>query len=220
MAGIRTPRKIDVLARENPLLFQQLSRIASQLEAHYRDAQDMEFTVEHGKLYMLQTRAAKRTGEAAVKMAVDMVTEGIITQEEAIMRVNPEQLYQILLPRFDLEAKAAAAAAGNLLGTGLNASPGAATGEAVFDPETAEKRGQLGESVVLIRTETSPDDVHGMIQARGIVTALGGATSHAAVVARALGKPCITSCRDLYVDLDARQCTLGGKVIREGTRSA
>ena len=216
VAGIRTPRKIDVLARENPLLYQQLSRIASQLEAHYRDAQDMEFTVEHGKLYMLQTRAAKRTGEAAVKMAVDMVTEGIITQEEAIMRVNPEQLYQILLPRFDLEAKAAAAAAGNLLGTGLNASPGAATGEAVFDPETAEKRGQLGESVVLIRTETSPDDVHGMIQARGIVTALGGATSHAAVVARALGKPCITSCRDLDVDLDARQCTLGGKVIREG----
>ena len=135
VAGIRTPRKIGVLARENPLLFQQLSRISSQLEAHYRDAQDMEFTVERGKLYMLQTRAAKRTGEAAVKMAVDMVTEGVITQEEAIMRVNPEQLYQILLPRFDLEAKAAAAASGNLLGSGLNASPGAATGEAVFDPE-------------------------------------------------------------------------------------
>ena len=216
VSGIRTPQKLAVLGQENPMLFRQLSAIANQLEAHYRDAQDMEFTVERGKLYMLQTRSAKRTGEAAVKIAVDMVTEGIITQDEALMRVDPEQVYQVLLPRFDPVAKAAAEAAGNLLGTGLNASPGGASGKAVFDPDTAEALGQQGEGVILVRAETSPDDVHGMIHAKGILTASGGATSHAAVVARGLGKPCVTGCADLQVDVEARQCTLGGRVVKEG----
>jgi pyruvate,orthophosphate dikinase len=216
VAGTRTPQKITRLAQENPPLFRQLSRIAAQLERHYRDVQDLEFTVERGKLYMLQTRSAKRTGEAAIKTAVDMVAEGLITREEALMRVQPDHVYQLLLPRFDPEGKAQAESQGRLLGVGLNASPGAASGTVVFDPDTAEALGRRKESVILVRTDTNPDDVHGMIEAKGILTALGGATSHAAVVARGLGKRCVTGCSALEVDVPGRRCTVGGRVLREG----
>ena len=212
VAGIRTPQKISQLATKAPTLYQQLEQIAQRLESHYHDVQDLEFTVEQGKLYMLQTRSAKRTGPAAVKTAVDMVQEGLISREEALLRVEPEHVYQLLLPRFDEEAKAQ----GDLLATGLNASLGAASGAAVFDPDRAEAMGLQGEAVILVRQDTNPDDVHGMIQAKGILTALGGATSHAAVVARMLGKPCITGCPDLEVDTASRSCTLGGRTILEG----
>ena len=212
VAGIRTPQKISHLATKAPTLYRQLEEIAQRLESHYHDVQDLEFTVEQGKLYMLQTRSAKRTGQAAVKTAVDMVREGLISREEALRRVEPEHVYQLLLPRFDEGAMAQ----GDLLAIGLNASLGAASGTAVFDPDRAEAMGREGEAVILVRQETNPDDVHGMIQAKGILTALGGATSHAAVVARMLGKPCITGCPGLEVDAAARSCTLGDRTIQEG----
>jgi pyruvate,orthophosphate dikinase len=212
VAGIRTPQEISHLATRSPKLYHQLEDIALRLEYHYRDAQDIEFTVELGKLFLLQTRSAKRTGPAAVKIAVDMVSEGLISREEAIQRVEAEHVNQLLLPRFDENAKSK----GILLATGLNASLGAASGKAVFDPDIAEEMGHRGESVILIRQETNPDDVHGMIQAKGILTALGGATSHAAVVARMLGKPCITGCQGLEVDSASSSCTIGGQRLNEG----
>jgi len=178
--------------------------------------QDMEFTVERGKLYMLQTRSGKRTAQAAVKIAVDMVKEGIITPEEAVMRVEPGHVVQLLLPGFDPNAKDAAAREGRLLTKGLNASPGAAVGKAVFDPDKAEEWGNAGQRVVLVRTETSPDDVHGMIAAQGVLTSRGGATSHAAVVARGMGKPCVSGAEGVVVDEERRQFTAGGKVVKEG----
>ena len=162
-----------------------------RLERHYREMQDVEFTIERGKLWMLQTRAGKRTAQAAVKIAVDFVREGIISQEEALLRVEPSQVEVLLHPRFDEQAKAEARKRGDLLAQGLNASPGAAVGQAVFDADTAEKWGQEGKAVILVRPETTPDDVHGMLQAKGILTQRGGATSHAAVVARGLGLPAV-----------------------------
>ncbi|MCS7001674.1 MAG: pyruvate, phosphate dikinase [Dehalococcoidia bacterium] len=216
VAGIRTPKKIIQLRAEMPELYQQLADIAERLERHYRDAQDIEFTIERGKLYMLQTRAAKRTADAAVKMAVDMAREGLITREEAINRVDPEQIVQVLLPRFDERAKAAAIAAGHLLTVGLNASPGAASGRAALDAETAVKWAECKERVVLVRPETKTDDVHGMIVSQGVLTARGGATSHAAVVARGLGKPCVTGAEALSVDLETRTFTVDGRTFREG----
>ncbi|MCH7706410.1 MAG: pyruvate, phosphate dikinase, partial [Chloroflexi bacterium] len=215
VAGIRTPQKIAGMAEQMPAQYQELEQIAQRLEGHYRDAQDMEFTVERGVLYMLQTRSAKRTARAAVKMAVDMVNEGLITKEEALSRVEPSQIDQLLLPRFDEAAKAQAVSDGRLLAIGLNASPGAASGKAVFDPDRAVELGEAGESVILVRTETTPDDVHGMLRASGVFTARGGATSHAAVVARGLGKPCVTGCEALVVDVQAKQCTIDGRVVRE-----
>lgn len=215
VAGIRTPREITELARSNPALYKELEVIAKRLEDHYRDAQDMEFTVEHGTLYMLQTRAAKRTAQAAVKIAVDMVNEGIISRDEALTRVEPEQINQLLLPRFDERAKDEATQKGHHLATGLNASPGAASGKAVFDPDRAAQLGDRGESVILVRTETNPDDVRGMLKAKGVLTARGGATSHAAVVARGLGKPCVAGCEAVLVDPDGTQCTVDGRVITE-----
>jgi pyruvate,orthophosphate dikinase len=216
VAGIRTPKRIDELETEFPALYHQLADIAARLERHYRDAQDLEFTIERGTLYMLQTRAAKRTAAAAVKMAVDMVGEGLITKQEAVQRVEPEQVIQILMPRFDESAKAAAVAEGRLLATGLNASPGAASGLAVLTADRAVEWANRGRRVILVRPETNPDDVHGMIVAEGVLTARGGATSHAAVVARGLGKPCVAGTEALQVDTEGGTFGVDGRVLREG----
>jgi len=204
VAGIRTPSKINRLQKDLPDVYRQFQDIAQRLERHYRDMQDLEFTVEKGRLYMLQTRSAKRTAQAAVKAAVDMVEEGLISEQEAVKRVDPFQVYQLLLPRFDEEEKARATKAGKFLARGLNASPGAATGKAVFDADRAEQLGKAGTAVVLVRPETSPDDVHGMLVAKGILTARGGATSHAAVVARGLGLPCVAGCEGIRVHDEER----------------
>jgi len=216
VAGIRTPHPISQMQSEMPAVYKQFLRLAQMLERHYKDVQDLEFTVERGKLWMLQTRSGKRTAQAAVKTAVDMVRERLITKEDALLRVDADQLYQLLLPRFDPDDKSAAEREGKRLAQGLNASPGAATGIAVFDPDTAAELGGKGQAVILVRPETNPDDVHGMLVARGILTARGGATSHAAVVARGLGKPCVAGAEAIRVDLDARQFSVNGQVIRQG----
>ncbi len=216
VAGTRTPQPIATLERDMPQVYEQFRQIAHRLEKHYKDMQDLEFTIERGTLYMLQTRAGKRTAAAAVKVATDMVNEGLIDTETAIQRVEPNHVVQLLLPRFDQKSKDEAVAAGRLLANGLNASPGAATGKAVFDADRAAELGKK-EAVVLVRPETSPDDVHGMIEARGILTARGGATSHAAVVARGMGKPCVAGTETIRIDLVARTMTAdNGTVIREG----
>ncbi|MCL4545385.1 MAG: pyruvate, phosphate dikinase, partial [Chloroflexi bacterium] len=216
VAGIRTPSKIDRLAQEAPTVYEQFVRIANQMERHYRDMQDLEFTIERGKLYMLQTRSGKRTAAAAVKIAVDMVREGLITKEEAIQRIEPATINQLLLPRFDNDDKEAANKGGRLLAKGLNACPGAATGRVVFDADEAERRGKAGESVILVRQETSPDDVHGMLVAKGILTQRGGATSHAAVVARQLGLPCVAGCGDISVNVEEGLFTTpAGLIVKE-----
>ena len=214
VAGIRTPKPIAQLAQEMPDVYRQFVEIAQRLERYYRDMQDLEFTIERGRLWMLQTRAGKRTAAAAVKVAADMVREELITRQEAVQRVEPGQVYQLLLPRFDEADKKRATDQGMLLSRGLNASPGAASGIAVFDPDTAQSLGQQGKSVILVRPETSPDDVHGMLEAKGILTQRGGATSHAAVVARGLGKPCVAGAEGIRVE--ARQFSANGTVIKEG----
>ncbi len=218
VAGIRTPSKISRLADELPHVYEQFQQIAQRLEQHYHDMQDLEFTVEKGRLYMLQTRSGKRTAQAAVKVAVDMVEEGLISEQEAVKRVEPNQVYQLLLPRFDEEEKKRAASEGRLLAKGLNASPGAAFGKAVFDADRAEQLGKSGVQVVLVRRETSPDDVHGMLAAKGILTSRGGATSHAAVVARGLGLPCVAGCEGIQVSEEEALFRVVGSdiVIREG----
>jgi pyruvate, orthophosphate dikinase len=216
VAGIRTPFKISELKDKFPSIFEQLVRVAELLEKHYRDVQDVEFTVEGGRLWMLQTRAAKRTARAAVRTAVDMVREGLITKEEALLRVEPSHVYQLLLPRFDEEAKVVARKENRYLAKGLNASPGAATGHVSFDPDEAERMGREKQPVVLVRQETSPDDVHGMLYAKGILTAHGGATSHAAVVARGLGLPCVAGCEVLQIDYDEGLFRVGEKIVRRG----
>ncbi len=216
VAGTRTPHPIAQMEREFSGVYRQFQDVAKMLERHYKDVQDLEFTVERGKLWMLQTRAGKRTAQAAVKVAVDMAREKLISREEALLRVEPEQIYQLLLPRFDPEDKGAAEREGKLLARGLNASPGAATGMAVFDPDTAVEIGANGQAVILVRPETNPDDVHGMLIARGILTARGGATSHAAVVARGLGKPCVAGAEAIRVDPHAKQFSVDGQVIRQG----
>jgi pyruvate,orthophosphate dikinase len=216
VAGIRTPMKISELQQKNPKVYDEFRKIARKLEKHYRDMQDLEFTIERGKLWMLQTRAGKRTARAAVRIAVEMVREGLITKAEAIQRVEPNHVVQLLMPQFDAAAKADAAQRGNLLATGLNASPGAATGLAIFNPDTAEKLGKEGKSVILVRYETSPEDVHGMYASKGILTQHGGATSHAAVVARGAGLPCVAGCEGIHVDEEKRVFTVGDKIVREG----
>lgn len=216
VAGIRTPQPISTLQRDMPEAYEQFQQIAERMEKHYRDMQDLEFTIERGKLYMLQTRNGKRTAASAVKIAVDMVREGVISEEEALLRIDPKHVVQLLLPRFDDVARAQAVSSDKLLAKGLNASPGAAVGKAVFDADRAAEWGQAGEAVILVRPETSPDDVHGMIAARGILTARGGATSHAAVVARGMGKPCVAGCETLRIDPAAREMSVDGKVIAEG----
>ena len=218
VAGIRTPSKIARLQEDLPQVYEQFQDIARRLEQHYRDMQDLEFTVEKGRLYMLQTRSAKRTAQAAVKVAVDMVEEGLISEEEAVKRVEPIQVYQLLLPRFDESEKQKAEEEGRLLAKGLNASPGAAIGKAIFDADRAEQLGKAGTPVVLVRPETSPDDVHGMLVAKGILTARGGATSHAAVVARGLGLPCVAGTEGIRVHEEERLFRVVGSdiVIHEG----
>src|SRR6202790_3784324 len=218
VAGILTPSKIDRLEQDLPHVYQQFLEIAQRLEQHYHDMQDLEFTVEKGHLYMLQTRSGKRNAQAAVKIAVDMVAEGLISEQEAIKRVDPGLVSILLLPRFDDEDKKKATKEGRLLAKGLNASPGAASGKAIFSADEAEKLGKAGTPVVLVRPETSPDDVHGMLVAKGVLTARGGATSHAAVVARGLGLPCVAGTEGIRVSEEDHLFRVVGKdiVLREG----
>ncbi len=217
VAGIRTPMKIVGLRDEQPELYQQLADIGQRLEQHYRDAQDIEFTVERNKLYILQTRSAKRTGPAAVRMAVEMANDGLIDRAEAIQRVTPaDQIVQLLLPRFVTEAGVAAVSEGRRMATGLAASPGAAAGKVVFDADRAVEMAGRGEIVILVRPETNPDDVHGILKAEGVLTSRGGITSHAAVVTRGLGKPCIVGAGEIVVDLDTRTFAAAGRTVAEG----
>ncbi|MGE3747441.1 MAG: pyruvate, phosphate dikinase [Sphingomonadaceae bacterium] len=222
VAGIRTPQYLTKAAREAaaakpasmeeamPEVYTQLAGVFDLLERHYRDMQDIEFTVERGKLWMLQTRAGKRTAKAALKIAVDMANEGLITRDEAVARVDPAALDQLLHPTLDPKAPR------DVIAKGLPASPGAASGIAVFDSDTAEKRSELGDSVILIRVETSPEDIHGMHAAKGILTARGGMTSHAAVVARGMGRPCVSGVGSLAIDAKARLFRVGGREVKEG----
>jgi pyruvate,orthophosphate dikinase len=210
VAGIRTPEPLARMEQVLPQAYEQLLETMRRLEQHYRDMQDIEFTVEDNDLYLLQTRSAKRTAAASVKAAVDMVEEGLISPEEAIARIDPVQLDQLLHPMLDPTATWEVAA------RGLNASPGAASGRIVLDADTAEQRGKGGESVILVRWETTPDDIHGLIQAAGVLTAHGGMTSHAAVVARGMGKPCVAGCDALTIDMNTRTITLAGRELREG----
>jgi len=210
VAGVRTPQPLAELRGRMPEAYDQLLETMGALERHYRDVQDIEFTVEEGRLYLLQTRTAKRTAAAAIKAAVDMVAEGLIDRDEAVARIDPTQLDQLLHPRLDPAAEFEVAA------QGLNASPGAACGRIVLDADSAEERGKAGESVILVRWETTPDDIHGLIQAKGVLTAHGGMTSHAAVVARGMGKPCVAGCEDLEIDAGAKTVRIGGHQLSEG----
>ncbi|MEW6056188.1 MAG: pyruvate, phosphate dikinase [Bdellovibrionota bacterium] len=223
VAGIRTPQPINetskneanrdlaTLERVMPQAYAELVQVYQRLEKHYRDMQDIEFTIQKGKLYMLQTRNGKRTAAAAVRIAVEMVREGLISREEAVLRVKPEQLDQLLHPMLDPKAKK------DLLGKGLPASPGAATGQIVFDPGVAEKWVKdMNRKVILVRTETSPEDIHGMSVAEGILTARGGMTSHAAVVARGMGKCCVAGCGALKISYERKEMTLSDRVLKEG----
>ncbi|MCC7162740.1 MAG: pyruvate, phosphate dikinase [Anaerolineae bacterium] len=216
VAGIRTPLKISEMKNLQPEAYVEFQRIARDMEKHYREMQDLEFTVERGKLYMLQTRTGKRTARAAVKIAVDMVQQGLITKKEAIQRVEPMHVVQLLSPRFDDKDKKAATERGDYLASGINASPGAATGIAVFDPDTADEWAKEGKAVILVRYETAPDDVHGMYASKGILTQHGGATSHAAVVARGAGLPCVAGCEEIHVDEAAKKFSVGGRDLKEG----
>ncbi|MHB1319641.1 MAG: pyruvate, phosphate dikinase [Anaerolineae bacterium] len=216
VAGIRTPKPVVVMADELPEAFAQFQSICDTLERHYHDMQDVEFTIERGRLWMLQTRNGKRTAAAAIKIGVDMVGEGLISKKDALMRVTPDNVDSLLHPQFDLEAKKAASGEGKLLAKGVNASPGAAVGRVYFDADTAEERAKAGEAVVMVRPFTKPDDVHGMLAAKGILTSEGGATSHAAVVARQFGKPCVVGASDIKIDMEARALTAHGIRIEEG----
>jgi pyruvate, orthophosphate dikinase len=210
VAGIRTPQPLEEMAKRLPEAYEQLLETMARLEQHYRDMQDIEFTVEEDTLYLLQTRSAKRTAAAGLKAAVDMTAEGLISREDAVARIDPGQLDQLLHPMLDPKAEFEVAA------RGLNASPGAACGAVVLDADTASERGKAGEAVILVRWETTPDDIHGLIQSKGVLTAHGGMTSHAAVVARGMGKPCVAGCEGLEIDTDARTLRIGGHDLREG----
>ncbi len=222
VAGIRTPQYLTLAARERanakplsmeeamPEVYRQLADVFAVLETHYRDMQDIEFTVERGMLWMLQTRSGKRTAKAALKISVDMANEGLITRDEAVARVDPAALDQLLHPTLDPKALR------DVLAKGLPASPGAASGIAVFDSDTAEKRAEMGDAVILVRMETSPEDIHGMHAAKGILTARGGMTSHAAVVARGMGRPCVSGAGNVAIDAKERVFRVGGREVREG----
>jgi pyruvate, orthophosphate dikinase len=217
VAGIRMTQEIHQLAEEMPSAYEELQRIAGLLEKHYRDMQDMEFTIEKGKLWMLQTRDGKRTAQAAVRIAVDMCEEGLISREEAVARVSPGQIDFFLHPQFDNQAIAQARAEGKMLAKGLNVSPGAAFGVVAFDADLAEEwTKEKGKQVIMVRPETKPDDVHGMLSARGILTSRGGRTSHAALVARQFGKPAVVGVAELMIDLNKRRMNVGARVIQEG----
>jgi pyruvate,orthophosphate dikinase len=210
VAGIRTPEPIEGMLDRLPEAYRQLVETLDRLEEHYREMQDIEFTVEEGTLYLLQTRTGKRTARAALRIAVEMTDEGLISREEAVARIDPGQLDQLLHPMIDPTADL------DVVATGLNASPGAASGAIVLDADLAEERGRAGEDVLLVRWETTPDDIHGLIQARGVLTAHGGMTSHAAVVARGMGKPCVAGCESLSIDVKARTIRLGDHELAEG----
>jgi pyruvate, orthophosphate dikinase len=210
VAGTRTPNPIKDLEKEMPEAYESLVSVYQKLEAHYRDMQDLEFTIENNKLYMLQTRSGKRTAPAAIKIAMDMMQEGLISKHEALTRVPADQLDQIFHPTIDPAAKKI-----TVLTKGLGASPGAGTGKVVFTPEHAQELSEKKEKVILVRVETSPEDIHGMSVAQGILTARGGMTSHAAVVARAMGKPCVSGCSDLDVDIKKKTCSIKGVTIKE-----
>ena len=212
VAGVRTPMHIDEMANKFPEAFKEFNEVCATLEKHYRDMQDMEFTVEHGKLYMLQTRNGKRTAQAALKIACDLVDEGMRTEEEAVAMIDPRNLDTLLHPQFDAKALKAATP----LGKGLGASPGAACGKAVFTADDAVAWAGRGEKVVLVRLETSPEDISGMKSAQGILTVRGGMTSHAAVVARGMGTCCVSGCGDIVMDEANKKFTLGGKTFHEG----
>ncbi|MDI9641275.1 pyruvate, phosphate dikinase [Kamptonema cortianum] len=215
VAGVRTPVPISQLEKQNPEVYKQFIETCEKLENHYRDMQDLEFTIEHGKLYMLQCRSGKRTGPAAVRLAVEMAKEGLISKEEAVLRVTGNHLDQLLHPRIDPAVIENAV----LLGTGLAASPGAAVGKAVFTADLAAERGThggAGENVILVREETNPDDVHGMLAAQGVLTARGGKTSHAAVVARGFGIPCVAGAEEIEVNAKLHSFKANGHVVREG----
>ncbi len=212
VAGVRTPMHISEMEEKFPEAFAQFTDVCKTLETHYRDMQDMEFTVEHGKLYMLQTRNGKRTAQAALKIACDLVDEGMRTEEEAVLMIDPRNLDTLLHPQFDAAALKAATPAGK----GLGASPGAACGKVVFTAEDAKVQGGAGEKVVLVRLETSPEDIEGMKAAQGILTVRGGMTSHAAVVARGMGTCCVSGCSEIVMDEDNKQFTLAGKTYHEG----
>ncbi len=210
VSGSRTPKPIHSLKDQLPHTYQELERVARTLERHFRDVQDMEFTVERGRMYMLQTRRAQRSGQAAVQVACDMVGEGLISEEEAVARIPPHDLNQLLHPTIDPHSDL------DLLTTGLPASPGAACGTVVFDADKAEKLGRTGQSVILVRRETSPEDFHGMVMAKAVLTARGGMTSHAAVVARGMGKPCVAGAQAIEVDEKANRFSVNGRSIAEG----
>jgi pyruvate,orthophosphate dikinase len=210
VAGVRVPRPLEELRGVMPAALEELYAIRETLEKHYRDMQDVEFTIEESKLYMLQTRSGKRTAPAALKMAVDMVNEGLISKDEALMRVDPAQLDQLLHPRLDPKQEL------NILATGLGASPGAGVGTVVFDADEAEELGSKGQPVILVRWETNPDDIHGLMHSQGVITSHGGMTSHAAVVARGMGKPCIAGVQEMKIDEKAREFSIGKKVVKAG----
>lgn len=210
VAGIRTPSKIHTLQQEMPDIYESFVGVCRRLESRYKDVQDIEFTIESGRLYLLQTRSAKRSAQAAVKIAVDLVREGVIDKMTAIGRVSAEQIDQLLHPSIDESTPQ------EVLGTGLPASPGAASGQVVFDADLAEELGRAGTKVILVRTETTPEDIHGIVMAQGILTSRGGMTSHAAVVARGMGKPCVCGCDDLAIDEASGTCRLGGQTISQG----
>ena len=210
VAGVRDTEPISALKRQMPKVYAEFEGYARKLEKHYKDVQDLEFTIERGKLWMLQTRSAKRTGEAAVRIAVDMVAEKLITRKEAVARIEPRQLEQLLFPRVDPNAKV------HPIAKGVPASPGAASGEAVFDADTAVEWGRQGKAVILVRVETNPNDVHGMVEAKGILTQTGGTASHAALVARGMGRPCVVGASSIDVDVRNRMFSANGTMIKEG----
>jgi pyruvate,orthophosphate dikinase len=217
VAGIRNTDPITMMADTLPEAYNEFMQVTEKLEKHYRDMQDVEFTVERGRLWMLQTRNGKRTANAAVKVAVDMVNEGLISREEALMRVTPKQVDALLHPQFDEENKKEARKSGRFFGSGVNASPGAAVGRIYFDADTAEQKAkEEGQAVIMVRPFTKPDDVHGMLAAKGILTSEGGATSHAAVVARQFGVPCVVGASQIRIDLEKRQMKVGDVLVKEG----
>ena len=216
VAGIRATLHLEDMANDMPHAYEELLAISDKLEKHYRDMQDMEFTVENGKLWLLQTRDGKRTAQAAVRIAVEMAEEGLLSKQEAVMRVTPDQVDFFLHPQFTIESRKAATAAGELLAKGLNVSPGAAVGQVAFDADTAVDWAESGKKVMLVRPETKPDDVHGMLAAEGIVTSRGGRTSHAALVARQFGKPAVVGIAELEIDLEGRKMSVDGRVVNEG----
>jgi pyruvate,orthophosphate dikinase len=210
VAGIRTPKPVKELRKDMPEVYRELENLRHILEDHYREVQDFEFTVEKGRLYCLQTRNGKMNASAFIKTSIDMVNEGLITEEEAILRIQPDMLAQLLHPRLDPQAKV------KVLAQGLPASPGAASGKMVFDADRAESKAKLGEKVILVREETKPDDIHGFFASQGILTSRGGKTSHAAVVARSMGKPCVSGCEAIVINHLAKEAVISGVTLREG----